>query len=394
MNYYKLSIFIILCTLHNGNSAFRSTTNIEFNALSDDSIEMSVSPEQVSVSTNLCLDGRLSHTPQYIHANGNIGQSSLTLIDTNSGNLTLELPTPSTSLGHLLKLKKTSTTNSANLNATYPSGNIDTFILSTGNEGYLELYCNGNTWIDLLGNGYQKSSYNNPLNAPVFWLPMNEGPGGTLADTVQGITPNNFDAGITWIQDRDGDSQEYALDFNGVNSFASMPYNTAMIPSANTSYSVWVNISSLNVTRTVFRLVDNGFPGNKAYEMAIVANDVTTGRFKFYAIDPSNDQRHYGTIELDEDLNYQTGQWLFLVVSTTASSIHFYAYSQSSVPTKQSEAFPGFNQTIGYGTTSASFPLAAPYSGKLHAMQLDDLRIYDFTLSETQIQSLYEAGPQ
>ena len=398
MKYSLQMLGLVLMSISSLNGAFRSPNSLVFDAEADRSTELTLTSSQATFSTNVSFEGHTSLSFSHYSNSGNIGSEAMVLVNTASDNVSLELPNPTDFIGRYLQVKKTELSNSANLNVTYASGNVDTFTLSSGNQSYLELYSDGSQWIDLQGTGYTKTAYINPLNYPVFWLPMNEGPSGTLTEAIHGLTPQRFDSGISWVDDRDSTDGKYALGFSGAtssgNSFCTIPYHSSMAPSANTSFCAWVKFDSWNVSRTILRLYDNSFANNEVYEIYLAANNATNGRFKFEAAIEGNTAENLGTIELENDLATTTNTWLFLVVTTTNSSVKFYAYDGDPVPVTQELAFSGFQSSIAHGTGSAQLRIGAPYDTGIQAMELDDLRIYDFTLNDDQVQSIYEAGPQ
>jgi len=99
-----------------------------------------------SFSSNLHISGTLEQSYQEQATTTTIGNHSVVMADSSSGNIQLTLPTASTVEGRLMEIKKTSITNVVEI---IGGGNLDGmtgYRLSSGNLGSLQLISASGNW--------------------------------------------------------------------------------------------------------------------------------------------------------------------------------------------------------------------------------------------------------
>jgi hypothetical protein len=195
---------------------------------------------------------------------------------------------------------------------------------------------------------------------------------------VSGTGNNGVVNGATLTMDRKGNINS-AYNFDGNSSFIEVPNNATLNPSSIT-ISLWVKLNSYSHS------------GNVQIQSLIFKRNTRTDYFEGYQIRLESGSNVIcssvascsGT-EIGACNNDITGlsQWDHLVMTADASQMNFYVNG-----TLKSSMSVGFqlcydNLPLYFGRTNQS-----QFEGFLNGV-LDDIRIYNRTLSKSEIQQLY-----
>ena len=205
-----------------------------------------------------------------------------------------------------------------------------------------------------------------PVNGLVAYYPFNGN-----ANDESGNGNNGTVNGATLTEDRFGKSNN-AYSFNGTSSYIDIPSGIGVQAPNKFSYSFWCNTSS---STTTMRMINHVFTniGNYA-SVEIVAGKI------FLRIDTGPNVKSIATSG-----TYSDGKWHHVAVIHNSDSLYLYIDSTSA-------------GAVAYSTTVVSSGTGETYFGKYSTGQfyynglLDDIRIYDYALSRTQIDSLYHDG--
>ncbi len=402
----KLSVYFLFlygCS-HISFAAVRSVSDLALDANHGDGVnEVVLSEDTVTVSSNMEIRGRLMVGFEEVKDDGMIGEVNTVLADTRSSSISLQLPEASS--GKELRIKKIVDEHEVILTHYKEVG--DKVIIEEGERGYVQLFSDGEQWHCLDGYGFHEDWYD-ALEHPIFWMPMN----GNLMDSGQGLSPKWSGANLYYVNDASGASSK-ALALDGEWSNVTFDYESVFAPSSNTiSFCMWFQIPDLdtessdvyNDSVTLYRLYDSaigGDSGRDVYELTVVAS---TGvlRMSGANIDNINGNFPVSTIKTTS-LSGPADQWYFCVVTCSDTMLTYYLYGNTDGNYLKGEykSFTGFPHFVGFDTMEdARFRIGHPSGSALHAdkahdkVNLDDFRIYDFTLTESQVQELYESGPQ
>lgn len=169
-----------------GSGTASTNLDVSGNALVSGKIHVGGSSTPTS---NLQISGTLGFVTSTITGNGTIGNASMVLADSSSGNVVVNLPDPRDSTGRMVTLKNIS--NSNNLFVAGGGGNIDnqSAFFTVSEMGSFTFYSNGTQWYLLQNQADSLSSPDSTLSANLIlhWQ-LEEISGNIAYDTSSGTT--------------------------------------------------------------------------------------------------------------------------------------------------------------------------------------------------------------
>ncbi len=401
MKIFYIYLLFLYGWCHISFAAVRSVSDLTLDANHGDGVhEVILSDSAMTVSSNMEIRGRLIVGYEKMNSDGVIGQVNTVLVDTQSGNISLQLP--ESGPGKELRIKKIA--DDHELTLTHYKDIEDKLILDQGQRGYVQLFADGEQWHCFDGYGFHEDWYD-PLEHPIFWMPMN----GDMIDSVDNLSPEWSGANISYVNNVNGDSSK-ALAMDGEWSNVTFDANDVFKPSSNTmSFCLWFQIPDLNPDAsaiyndsvTLYRLYDSGVGGRDFYELTIVS---ATGALRMSGANISNINGNYPVSTVKTaSLDGTADQWYFSVITCSDHMLTYYLYGNSSQSFLKGEntSFTGFPHSVGLDSNGdAGLRIGYPSGSSRNPdaaheeVNLDDFRIYDFTLTDNQVQELYAAGPQ
>lgn len=343
-----------------------------------------------SGSSNLNVNGTLSYGFQTITSSIILSANSLILADTSSENITLSLPEASSYEGRKYIIKKTSTLNRLSIRG---GGFIDDYsdlTLSVNNMGTLSVISSSGNWhiLNLSGNGTSIQSDN-----LIGWWKMDEINSNTLINeinlyptkifTVSAVTNSNPSIGDGRLNqgiDLDGSGDNFYLS----NSNSDLAYldNAAQI-----SMSIWVKLNNLTSDAVIISKGD--FNSNNAFVLWRDESAHSSGRSDTFTILVSDGSGNETRIEGADGIA-NDNEWTHIVVtyqgdSATGLKMFINGTEDPNSPADTSNV-DNLNSNPEYfriGRSDDSLELNG---------NLDELRIFNKVLSNTEIEDLYNQG--
>jgi len=330
--------------------------------------------ENLSVGTNFKtstfnLSGTISQLNETVSSNQTLSNSSMIFADTSLGNISLQLPTASSTTNRRYFIKKTSPLNSLHLKGNF----IDCFseIVFGANSDifpFIELIGgSGNQWYVTNMSGNTGAVHSSNLLA---WYALDE----TSGNTANNSTSYNLSGIITNIATGNiGVTGKIAnaISFDGIDDGIMVLDNEDVLDSIKTELSVcfWVKDESPGVASGYISKEINASTGWA----------IEDGRFFIWA-SGSNSDNSYNDID--------DNQW------------HHMAYTWDGTTSKVYKDGALFDSLVtGAGTISANNdPLILAHtklSGNTEREfngKLDDVRVYNKSLSATEIHLIYSAS--
>jgi hypothetical protein len=272
---------------------------------------------------------------------------------------------------------------------TYSAGDTITFTLSLTQDGKLhavsskfnQYYTPTSTFTNRRfiiananctnGHGFEISSINRNKDL-VAYYPFN----GNANDESGNGNSGTTNGGVTWDTDRFNNSSATAK-FNGVNTDITVNYNPTLFPVEQT-ISVWVKFNDLTTT-----------PGTNP-KILCTADQIDWRGYQLYLLyggyvryqdyTPSG----YNAV-LDFPVNQiDTSKWYHFVILRYTTEAKMYV-NGNLVDSITNLVAPNLCQSIGLGIGADIINNREHLNGKI-----DDIRIYNIALTETEIQRLYE----
>jgi hypothetical protein len=337
-----------------------------------------------SGSSNLNVNGTIGYGVQTVSSNTTLGDYSIILADTSSDNITLTLPSASVSNGKVFTIKKTSLLNQlwvdASDNIDYQDSRIELTYPDAG-YSFSKLISNGSEWYIL----NQSNDVLNVIGADnlVGWWKLDETSGTLISDSSQNSNQGNLmnmDAANIGVSGK----INLAHDFDGVNDFALITHDDSLDVGNFVSVSSWVNFSSLpggGANRPTIFSTRNGNPAG-GWQLEAGIGNGGTNRVSLTS---------RGTWDAYTNNNViTTNTWYHIVFTkngTGAGDTKIYINGVSQVLlTDNPQVWTDNNNDkfIGKGNTSSS----------RHDLDglLDDIRLYNRSLSSAEVVVLYNQG--
>ena len=210
--------------------------------------------------------------------------------------------------------------------------------------------------------------------APVGWWKMDEGQGTVVHDESGNGntgTMTNMDAGTDWVAGKNNG----ALDFDGGNDYvctANNPFSSAQI-GTNGTMSAWLKMDSTSTTNMA--LDEESYAG---IGYGTIDTSVTT-QLKCRIYDGSTKVVNIGAPEL--------GRWYHVVMTWNGTTMSCYSNGNLVGSVSASGMNPdGYSRPLCLGTNAY-----APGSGMFDG-QIDDVRIYNYSLSAEQVKQIFNNG--
>lgn len=214
-----------------------------------------------------------------------------------------------------------------------------------------------------------------PVAGLVAYYPFN----GNVNDE-SGNGNNGTIYGATPISDRFG-SANRAFSFDGIDDHIDAPHRSSLQPPNQLSVCAWVKIRSFYAgSNGISMIVKKGAPWGGVGQYLIY---YTNRSFTFWVTYANGADIALST----PDTSIQLNKWYFLVLTYNKQSQNGYVNGILRVTSKVSQQLGSNsdNLSIGWNSGNSSFPY--PVSGTI-----DDIRIYDRALSESEIQAVYHEG--
>jgi hypothetical protein len=217
------------------------------------------------------------------------------------------------------------------------------------------------------GNVWRFTTLNNiPTNGLVAYYPFN---GNTNDESGKGNNGINYGATLTYDRFNNYNNAYY---FNGINYFISVNNSSSFQPSSGLSISAWINLS---------------YP----LKNEIIAAKGTETTINSWALGyDSVTAKVYFQINLNGELKkvfmnsaLMTYNWNNIICTFDGSimSIYFNGQQENLLPT-----------SYNMGTNNEDFRIGSNSAGYYFYGSIDDIRIYNRTLNESEIQQLYHEG--
>lgn len=331
-----------------------------------------------SPSHALHLSGTLGFRVQNISSNVTLSNNSVLLVNTNGmGNLILELPQASTVTGRKYNIKKANSSNIVNVLAPLDlgiDGNLGYEMTdSTNGFPFLEVISNGSGWYILNKSSDGVILGVSSSNLLGYWK-LDE-TSGTIANNLSSSANGTLSGGLDFSINGTSGKVSRALDLNGSSHYIDVT-NSSLLNPTHVTVSVWVYIHSYPVAypRVVAKDSAVGDAG-QAYHMIVHNNGKV-----FFRINNS------GWKGGDFDTSLSLNTWYHLVGTFDGSEVKAYINGVQEATTYAFsgtiDTSDGDNLTIGFQPGSSNY-----FDGLI-----DDVRIYDYALSLSQIQGLYQLG--
>ena len=404
----RISTFcmITLCLLLNQatlSAAIESATgNINFDNNSDGNFEMTLNSNGLGIgttdpssnlhvlgnaiiSTELIVGGTINTSSSTLHISGTIayspitytsgtniiGNTSLVLADTSSGNVVLELPDANVS--QMITIKRISTNNTLFIVGGGNSIDGDTsMIFESGNLTSINLVSSGGSWYILSEGASNDNVGLSSDNLFLLWS-LNETSGNTAADTGPSTTRSgNLSNNHQFSGNTTTGILDTALKLGHCDT---VEYSAGGLPSSGYSYSIWVNYSGASNASIDYEpniVGKAGFvwaSGNSRYHMSA-----------FHQLDASG---NYASTAISSTASLSADTWYHIATTWDGSNLNLYLNGQYESGNTAATWVAGDNILV---TNPGTF--------KDSTIKIDDVRFFSKALSSDQVQSLYYLGSQ
>ena len=206
----------------------------------------------------------------------------------------------------------------------------------------------------------------------VLYLPFNENTGSTAYDHSNRGN-NGTIVNAAWVEGKYGK----ALSFNGASSYITL---TSWARPTNLTISAWINPTTISGTRAIFVWCNAGTDKR-------VALTQTDGKLRFVWLSSLNDYRGYQT----NNSVLNAGNWFHVAVTQVGNAAPLLYINGTPEPftltdSVGSDALPTTNIDCSIGRYGA-YPYY--YFGGI----IDDVKVFNRTLSQTEISNYYACGP-
>ena len=178
-------------------------------------------------------------------------------------------------------------------------------------------------------------------------------------------------------------TNEYSLDFDGVDDYVFVGKDTALTIRDDITISAWVNISSFvdNASILEYALVSEAEAGNFLYRITLessggIGNDIKIGH------EYGSGSNEFGTI----NTNLSTGVWYHLAAVRDISENTWTLYVNGVAKTPYTYT----NQATGGGDSVLQFGIGG--ANKYYNGYIDEISIFNSVKSTADIISIYNSG--
>ena len=202
----------------------------------------------------------------------------------------------------------------------------------------------------------------------------------TIGATGSQTSPGTCTDGLStsaWYNGRIGKNNS-SLNFDGSDDYVSVPDSDLWyFGTNNLSVSLWVNFTSVTSYKDLIGQSNGGGIQDKWF---IGYNYPTDNKLTFDVA-----QTGGGETSISVDWTASTGQWYLVTVVRNGNSWYFYINGKQQGSTQTaSVTIPNSTSTLKIGADGELW--------KYHAGQIDDVRIYNYALTATQVKTLFNNG--
>ncbi len=221
-----------------------------------------------------------------------------------------------------------------------------------------------------------------PASQPgmVLHLPFDEGQGTTAADSSGNDNTGTLTNGPTWTTGKTG---SYALIFDGMNDYANVGDSPTMYFSKSEgTIGMWIKpVNPASGSKQVLVLARDG---EGSYEMELALQE--DGDLFFY---PYYDPNQWHTYNLVKN-PLTEGQWQFVAVTWDYSTKEAKIFVDGVEQALAEDNVPSYWSIIA---STADWDIGgSPVKDQYFNGTIDDVRIYNYALSASEIQDLYNQG--
>jgi hypothetical protein len=237
-------------------------------------------------------------------------------------------------------------------------------------------YCEGDEWI---ATGQPNLVL--PTEGLVAHWTLDETSGTTVVDSIGG-NDGTMNGGLDASTDSVSGQVNTALNFDGVNDYINAGSDASLQITGDITLSSWVYFNSTAAPEGIVSFSVTGETNNTNGLYALELSSATTFQFVHENVAGTNN------IVISQSNSIATGQWLHIVAvrNNTASTVTLYVNGVDVSPSINTFSTPpdgGSSGTLSIGKNAVGpFYLDG---------DIDDVRIYNRTLSASEVLSLYEA---
>ncbi len=226
--------------------------------------------------------------------------------------------------------------------------------------------------------------------APVAWWKMDECQGGTANDssvnanagtiTVGGSgtytsvgTCGTSSASTMWYNGKTG-KYNYSLAFDGTDDYVSIGNTTSTNFSGTAPFSIaaWIKPATVSGEDTIFSKFNGGVSGEYLLELS-------DGKLYFH--------REVSPYAVTGSTTLSTGTWYHVAAVYDGTNIQVFLNGRADSSTQASGSISSTSNSVLIGSYLSSSSPAYFFSG-----QIDDLRVYNYGLTTTQLKALMNQG--
>jgi hypothetical protein len=256
------------------------------------------------------------------------------------------------------------------------ASNVPSFMIFTPLEGnqkyYWKIRAIGDNGGDTISDiwSFTTTSGGFPIDGLVAYYPFN---GNAIDESGYGNHGQNY--GATLIPDRFNQSNK-AYYFNGVNSYIVVPHTQSLQPSNGLTISAWINFNSFNCTSSILGKGSDNAAGwySFRYEPSTSSLDFQIN-FSDYIGGPKK------TISVYTAMNVNMWYNIIGMYDGNIMKIYFNGQLYSSLPVYKL-----------LGSNSENLQIGSCTEGYFLKGNLDDIRIYNRALTDTEVQLLFHEG--
>jgi len=200
-----------------------------------------------------------------------------------------------------------------------------------------------------------------------FW-PFGEGSGTTAYDESKTGNDGTLKNGPTWVYDS---HFGYVLDFDGVDDYVEVPYDSSLDITGPLTVSVW---SKLDSGGRDYCWVEKGIGGATNEQYLLL-----TGRREFFIFRVVKNDSNYSV----SGSNYPVDEWFHLVGVYDGSAVKLYVNGNFDAEANAP------SPPLDSGTGSVWIGRLAQGGYNVNG-KIDDVRVYDRALSESEITNIYQ----
>lgn len=322
-------------------------------------------------SSNLNVNGTIGYAFQTIAASTTLSGNSMIFADSSSANLTLSLPEASAVPSLEYRIKKISPLNNVFIRGGGFFDDYSDLCLSLNAMGSLDLISNGEKWniLNVQGNGTSISNDN-----LIAWWKLNEDSGTTASDSSLHSNDGTLAGTTTFSANGTVGKFDRALSFDGSsNNYISAGSDTSLDNWSSFTVTAWVK--PLGSSDGAFSaILGTGLSGANSFG---IYSDKNPNTFTM---------RIGGASQATSGGAFTIGEWTFITALWNGANIYVY---KNGVLSGSAANWSGtVNASASVLEIGKIFDRPTYYWNGL----MDDIRIYDKALTQTEITALHQQG--